>query len=87
MPTGLLLGVGTENSVMVPSGADFGEPHITVRPGGDPVRLTAGVGQGEEGDRAVGGDLADRVALVVGKPEVAVRPSGDVIGRRKGGCR
>src|SRR5437870_3807666 len=58
--------------------AEFGEPEVAVRPGGD-ARRRAAVGgwDGEHADNSRGRDPTDLVVAEFGEPEVAVRSGGD----------
>ncbi len=59
----------------------FREPEVTIGATGNVFRLTLGIGQGIFGDLTARRDRANAVAIhriELGKPEVAIRPSGDI---------
>ncbi len=65
-------------------GIELGKPEalraIPTRSRGDVFRLALGMRQGIFGERAAGGDHANIVAIALGKPEVAIRATGDAYG-------
>ena len=96
MPFGPLLAVmPVENSVTMPAGVirPIRLPVYSVNqrlpsgPADDAVRAAARRDPGELGDGACRGDPADLVAVVLGEPEIAVRPRRDAVGaaRRRDG--
>ena len=50
------------------------EPHITIRPFDDAIRVTIGSRYGVPGDLPTGGDASDLICSLLSEPEVAIRP-------------